>query len=226
MSTGDVKSDAQVIEQTSEKTDIQVKEQAAVQEETEQVSSMKMEAAAQMDSQKCRQVQNNTQAVAQPHSVPEKRLDKKQTSGEEHSSQVSAEAGACAFKQKEKEVELSVSKELKVNVKVTSRIKEATKMTAGIKVNQREGSVMNGAVKGAGDAMNSIHQTTEGSKKQSLDVSTSAEGKAKAASQKEAVRPSVTPLPVTCLSPPTIKLEPLDVKRTGSCDEVQSMEVR
>ncbi|KAM6907592.1 MAP7 domain-containing protein 2a [Xenentodon cancila] len=220
---GNVKSKAQVIEQTTQKIEFQVKEQATVQGETQKMSSLKKEAAAQMDSQTCMQAQNNT--VKQSHSVPDKRLDKKQASGEGHGSQLSKEANACVFTQKEKEVELNTNKELKVNVKVTSHMKESPKLTADAKANQREGIVTNGALKGEGGALNIIHQTTEGRKKQILDTSTSAEGKAKGGSQEDGVRPTMTPLPVARLSPPAIKLEPLDMKRTGSCDEVQSMEV-
>ncbi|XP_061595537.1 MAP7 domain-containing protein 2-like isoform X2 [Cololabis saira] len=215
---GNIKSKAQVSEQTSQKNELPVKEQATVQGETQ----TKKEAAAQMDNQKCMQAQNNT--VTQSHSVPDKGLDKKHASGEGHGSQLSKEANTCVFTEKEKVVELSANKELKVNVKVTSQLKESTKLTAGGKANQRDCIVTNGAVKGEGGVLNIVYQTTEGRKKQSLDTWTS-EGKAAGGAQEEGVGPAMTPLPVACLSPPAIKLEPLNEKRMGSCDEVQSMEV-
>ncbi|XP_013858563.1 MAP7 domain-containing protein 2 [Austrofundulus limnaeus] len=85
--------------------------------------------------------------------------------------------------------------------------------------NHREDSVMNGAVKHHGKGSVCSHQT----KLQTLHVLTSPDPKANGGSQD--LRPSVTILPVRHLSPPVIKLEPLDVKRSGSIDEVQSMDV-
>ncbi len=158
------------------------------------------------------------------HGVPDKRRDAKQTS-EEHGSQPNREGKASVLKQQGREVDMNVNKQHRANVKDQIN-KEATKPTADAKVNQREGGMMNGAVKGEGSALMSSHQpTAEVSKQQSLRVS-AAEGKAKGGSQKEFVRPPVTPLPAGHPSPPIIKLEPLDVKGTRSCDEVQSMEVR
>ncbi|XP_041864085.1 MAP7 domain-containing protein 2a isoform X2 [Melanotaenia boesemani] len=221
--TGDVKTNAQVIKQASQKAEIQVKEQVTVKVKTKEcVSLKKEEAAAQMDGQKSKLAQINTQPVTQTHNVP----DKKQTSEEERGSQRSKEGNACASKHQGKEVELNVNKQHKANVNVTAQTNiEHTAPTAEDKANQREDSMMNGAVKGEGSALKSSHQTTEGSKQQSLIVSVSTERKAKGVSQEEVVRPSVTQLPMVRLSPPIIKLEPLDIRCTGSCDEVQSMEV-
>ncbi|XP_072231350.1 MAP7 domain-containing protein 2a isoform X3 [Leuresthes tenuis] len=220
---GDVKTNIEVIEQASQKVESQVKKQVTIQVETKECFiSKKEEAATQMNSQRSKHSQNNMQPVKQRQSV----LDKHQTSEQEHGSQFSKEAKACAFKQQGKEVELNVTKQQRANVKDTAQInKECTKSTADNVPNQRGGGMMNGAVKGEGSALMSSHQTTEGSKQQNPNMSTSAEGRAEGGPQKQVIRPAVTPLPVGHLSPPVIKLEPLDVKRTGSCDEVQSMEV-
>ena len=178
-------------------------------------------AAAQMDNQKSLQVKNNSNQVTPTRSVPDKRPDTKQPS-EELGGQPSREAKACAVKQQGREAEMNVNKQHRAHVKAADQInQELTKLTADAKVNQREGGMMNGAVKGEGSALKRSHLTAEESKQQSLHVSTAARG----GSQVEGVRPSVAPLPVGHLSPPVIRLEPLDVKRTGS-DEVQSMEVR
>ncbi|KAM4544494.1 MAP7 domain-containing protein 2a isoform 2-T2 [Odontesthes bonariensis] len=207
---GDVKTNVEVIEQASQKVESQVKKQVTLQVETKECFILKKEeAATQMNSQRSKHSQNNLQPVKQRQSV----FDKHQTSEQEHGSQVSTEAKACAFKQRGKEVELNANKQ------------QRAKSTADNVANQREGGMMNGAVKGEGSALVSSQQTTEGSKQQNPNMATSAEGKAEAGPQKQVVRPTVTPLPVGHLSPPVIKLEPLDVKRTGSCDEVQSMEV-
>ncbi|KAF3706478.1 MAP7 domain-containing protein 2 [Channa argus] len=187
----------------------------------------KKAAAAHVDNQKSVQFKNNTHQVTPTHSVPIKKADKKQTSNE-HGSQVNKEAKVCALKQQEREVEVNVSKQHIPNVKATDQIeKEPTKLAAektAANTNQREGGMINGAVKGEESALMRSHLTAEVSKQQSPHVST-AGGNTKGGSQGEVIRPSVTPLPVEHLLPPVIKLEPLDVKGTGSCDGVQSMEV-
>ncbi|XP_008274495.1 MAP7 domain-containing protein 2a [Stegastes partitus] len=219
-SAGDVKTvqtTAQVSEQAVKKVEFQVKQQVQVKTK----EAVKKEAASPMDNQKSAQVKNNTHLAAPTHNVPDKRPDAKQSS-EEQSSHLNKDAKACVLKQQGKETEVNVNKQ-HTNVKVTDQTnKGPTKPAADAKVNQREGSMMNGAVKGEGSALVSSHRTAEVSKQKSLDV-TSAEGKAQGGSRVEVVRPPVTPLPVGSL--PIIKLEPLDVKRTGSGDEVQSMEV-
>ncbi|XP_040907481.1 MAP7 domain-containing protein 2a [Toxotes jaculatrix] len=226
---GDVKTvqtNAQVKEQASKNVEFQVKKQVTVQVNTKDSALVKKEAAvaAQMNSQKIVQVKNNTHQVTPTHGVPDQRPDNKQTS-EEHGSQLNKESKACVLKQQGKEEEMNVNKQHRANVKAADQInKEPTKLKADAKVNQKEGGLMNGAVKGKESALMSSRPTAEGSKQQGPHVST-AEGKAKGGSQMEVIRPSVTPLPVRHPSPPVIKLEPLDVKGTGSCDEVQSMEV-
>ncbi|XP_018546783.1 MAP7 domain-containing protein 2a isoform X3 [Lates calcarifer] len=228
---GDVKTiqaNAQVTEQASKNVELQVKEQVTVQVNTKECAMVKTEAAAataaQTDNQKSVQVKNNTPQVTPTRSVSDKRQDTKQSS-EEHGSQLNKEGKACILKQQGKDVEANVNKQQIANVKAADQMnKEPTKQKADAKASQKEGGMMNGAVKGKGSALMSSHLTAEGSKQQSLHVST-AEGKANGGSQMEVIRPSVTPLPVGHLPPPIIKLEPLDVKRTGSCDEVQSMEV-
>uniref|UniRef100_A0A8C6PW72 MAP7 domain-containing protein 2-like n=1 Tax=Nothobranchius furzeri TaxID=105023 RepID=A0A8C6PW72_NOTFU len=163
-----------------------------------QVTEQK-ETAAQVDS---KEVQNDNQPVR--HSVPENKPDKKQTSREDQSSHKEA------IRQKGAEVEQNLNKHLRTNVKVTAQMNaELVKSTGDSNRNHREGGGVNGAVKDKGG--------------RSLDLQTSSVRQPKAGSQD--VRPPVTTLPVGHLSPPVIKLGPLDVKRTGSGDEVQSMEV-
>ncbi|XP_076606131.1 MAP7 domain-containing protein 2a isoform X7 [Chaetodon auriga] len=224
-----VETNTQVNEQAVKKVEFQIKEQVTVQVNPKECALVKKEAAAaaaQMDNQKSLPVKNNTHQVTPTHGVPDKRPDTKQTS-EEHGSQPNREGKAGVLKQQGKEAEMNVNKQHRANVKATDQInKELTKAApaADAKVNQREAGMMNGAVRGEGSALKSSHITAEVSKQQTLHVST-AEGKAKGGSQVEVIRPTVTPLPVEHPSPPVIKLEPLDVKGTGACDEVQSMEV-
>lgn len=215
-------------EQAIKKVEFQVKEQVTVQGNMKENAPVKKEeaaavaaATAQMDNQKNMLIKNNTHQVTPTHSVPNKRPDTKQASED----QVNKEGKACVLKQQETEVEMNVNKQHRAKAKAPDQIKKEPTKTTDAKVNQKEGGMMNGAVKGKGSALMSRHPSAEVSKQQSLHVST-AEGKAKGASQMGVIRPSVTPLPVGHLSPPIIKLEPLDVKGTGSCDEVQSMEVR
>lgn len=210
-------------EQASKKVEFQVKEQVTVHS-TKECGLVKKEAVAvavgQMDIQMSMSVKNNTHQVTPKHCVPVKRPE--QTS--EHSSQQNKEAKVCVLKQQERELEVNVSKQQRANVKTTDqRNKTPTKQTADAKANQMEGGMINGAVKGEESALMNSRLTAVVSKQQSLHVAT-AEGKAKGGSQVEVVRASVTPLPVGHLKPPTIKLEPLNVKE--ACDEVQSMEVR
>ncbi|XP_037604096.1 MAP7 domain-containing protein 2a isoform X6 [Sebastes umbrosus] len=212
---GEVKAKAQVKEQAIKKVEFQVKEQVRDQVNMKENAPVKKEAtaAAQMDNQL--QVKNNTHQVTPTHSVPDKRPDTKQTS-EGPGGQLNREGKDCVLKQQGREVETNVNKQHRAHVKAADQPnKEAT---ADAKVNQREGAMMNGAVKGEGSA---LKRTAEVSKQQSLHVPTAARG----GSQMKVIRPSVATLPVGHLAPPIIKLEPLDVKGTGSCDEVQSMDV-
>ncbi|XP_042355818.1 MAP7 domain-containing protein 2a isoform X2 [Plectropomus leopardus] len=218
-----VQTNAQVNEQAIKKVEFQVKEQVTDKVNTKECTLVKKEAAAaavQMDNHKNLEVKNKTHQVTPTKSVPDKRPDIKQTS-EEHAGQLNRGGKACVVKQQGKEVETNVNKPHRAHVKAADQInKEATK-SADAKVNQMEGGMMNGAVKGEGSALMRSHQTAEVSKQQSLSVSTAAKG----GSQMEVIRSSVEPLPVVHLSPPVIKLQPLDVKGTASSDEVQSMEV-
>ncbi|XP_068571898.1 MAP7 domain-containing protein 2a isoform X3 [Cebidichthys violaceus] len=206
-----VQTNAQVNEQTIKKVEFQVKEQVSMKESV----LVKREAAAQMDNQKSLQVKNNTHQVTPTHTVPDKRPDTKQTS-EQHGSQLNREAKACVLKHQERVVEMNVNKQHRAHVRAADQTNKKT--TADAKVNQREGGMMNGAVKGEGSALKRSHLIAEVSKQQSLHVSTAAKGG-------QVIRPSVGPLSLGHLSPPIIKLQPLDVKSMGSCDEVQSMEV-
>ncbi|XP_035481657.2 MAP7 domain-containing protein 2a isoform X3 [Scophthalmus maximus] len=224
---GDIKTvqtNAQVKEQASTNVEFQVKELVTVQVNTKECALVKKEAAAQMNNQKSVQNKNNTHQVTPTHSVPEKRPDTKRTS-EECDSKLNKGSEACDLKQRGSEVKMNVNRQHIETVKATDQInKEPTKLRAGAKANQKQGAMMNGALKGKGSALISSRLTAEGSKQQSPHVS-AAEREDKGGSQVEVNRPPVTPLPLGHLSPPIIKLEPLDVKRTGLCDEVQSMEV-
>lgn len=217
------------------KVEFQVKEQVTVQVNTKECAPVKREAAAaaaavaQIDNPRSLPVKKN-QEVTPSHSVPDKRPETKQSS-DERCSQPNKEAKDGGVKQQGREVDMNVNHQHRANAKAADQIKkEPTRTATDAKANQRKGGgggggMMNGAVKGEGSALMSSHTTAEVSKQQSQHVTT-AEGKAKGGSQVEVIRPSVTTLPVGHPSPPVIKLEPLDVKGTGSCDEVQSMEVR
>ncbi|XP_030293269.1 MAP7 domain-containing protein 2a isoform X2 [Sparus aurata] len=234
-----VQTNAQVNKQVIKKVEFQVKEQVTVQVNTNECVPVKKEAAAaaaaavaQIDNPKSLPVKN-TQQVTQSHSVPDKRPETKQSS-DERCSQPNKEAKDRGVKQQGREVDMNVNHQHRANAKAADQIKkEPTRTATDAKVNQRKGGgggggggggMMNGAVKGEGSALMSSHTTAEVSKQQSQRVTT-AEGKAKGGSQVEVIRPSVTTLPVGHPSTPVIKLEPLNVKGTGSCDEVQSMEV-
>lgn len=226
-STGEVKTvqtNAQVKEQAIKKVEFQVKEQVTVQGNMKENDLVKKEvaAAAQIDNQKSMQVKNNTPHVTPTNSVSDKRQDTKQAS----EGQLNKDGKACLPKAKQEgEAEMNVKKQHRVDIKAADQIKKEPTKTADAKVNQTEAGMMNGAVKGEESALISCRLTAEVSKLQNKHVST-AEGKVKGKSQMEVIRPPVKPLPVEHLSPPIIKLEPLDVKGTGSGDEVQSMEVR
>ncbi|XP_068457191.1 MAP7 domain-containing protein 2a isoform X2 [Clinocottus analis] len=211
---GDVKTvqtNAQVNEQMIKKVEFQVKEQVNMKES----ALVKREAAAQMDNPRSLQVKNRTHQVTPTHSVPEKRADTKHTSIE-LGGQLNREANACVLKQQEREVEMNVNRPLRAFVKAAEQTNK--KPTADAKV---EGGMMNGAVKGEASALKRSHVTAEVSKQQSLHMSSAAKGE----SNLPLIRPSVAALSLGQLSPPIIKLDSLHVKRMGSCDEVQSMEV-
>lgn len=167
--TGDVITKAHVIKQASKKVEFQVKEEIMVQVETKESVTLKKEAAAaQMDSEKSKQVQNNTHPVTQAHCVPEKRPEKKQTSKENCGSKISKEASASTFKQQGRETELNLNTQHRSIVKITTQVhKESTELTGDANAMQRQGSVMNGAAKGEGSALKCSHPTSEGSKQQS-----------------------------------------------------------
>ncbi|XP_047235248.1 MAP7 domain-containing protein 2a isoform X2 [Girardinichthys multiradiatus] len=224
---GDVITKDHVTKQATKKVEFLVKEQMTVQVETKENVLFKKEAVAvlPMDSEKSKQVQNNTHPVTQKQGVPEERPEKKQTSKENCSSQLNKKTNTSALKQQGREMELNFNMQHRLNVQITTQLhKELTELTGDAKAMQGQGSVMNGAVKGAGSALTCSHPTTEGSKQQ-RNVSISAEGKTKKGPDDGAGGASVTVVSVVHSSSPTSKLEPLDVKRTGSCDDVQSMDV-
>lgn len=235
-STGEVRMNVQTSDQVNEqaiqKVELQVNEQVPVQGNKQGSTPVKKEAAAQMDNQKTMQVQKNTEQVTPTHSALKKGSDAKQVK-EEHVTQVGNDGKAHALKPQEKQVDTHVSKQdrAQANTKANDQINKELTNIADAKVNQKESVMVNGGMKSQGSAQTSKQLTTEVSKHQSSPVEVAhgmskTEGKAKGASETEVARASVTPLPVGHPSPPVIKLEPLDVKSTGSCDEVQSMEVR
>lgn len=222
-----VQANAQVREQAIKKVEFQVKEEVTARVDTKECALVKKEtraAAAQMDNQKSPPVKTNTPPAAPTHTVPDKTPDAKQVS-EEHGSRPNTAGKAPVLKQQGGEVDMNVNKLQKANANTTNQINTEPKKTVDAKVNRREVGMMNGAVKGEGSALTNNNVTAEVSKQQVLRGS-AADGKAKGSSQVEASKPPVNRLPVGHLSPPVIKLEPLNVKSTGACDEVQSMEVR
>ncbi|XP_029925153.1 MAP7 domain-containing protein 2a isoform X2 [Myripristis murdjan] len=227
-----VQTSDQVNEQAIQKVELQVNEQVPVQGNKQGSTPVKKEAAvAQMDNQKTMQVQKNTEQVTPTRSAPEKGPDAKQVK-EEHVTRVGNDGKAHALKPQEKQADTHVSKQdrAQANTKANDQINKELTNTADAKVNQKESVMVNGGMNSQGSAQTSNQLTTEVSKHQSSPVevahgTSKTEGKAKETSETEVTRASVTPLPVGHPSPPVIKLEPLDVKSTGSCDEVQSMEV-
>ncbi|KAF7670390.1 hypothetical protein LDENG_00299710 [Lucifuga dentata] len=222
--SGEVRSQSntQVNEQGTKKVEFQVNEQVRVQGNTQEKPLVKKETVAQMDNQKSMRVKNNTDQVTPTRSVPDKRPETKQTD-EGRGSQFNKEGKACVLKQQEKQVEINKQHGTQTNVKATDQKNKAPTKPADTKVNQGESAMMNGGMKGDGSALISSHVIAEVSK-QSLHV-LKAEGKATGGPPVKVSRPSVTPLPVGLLTPPIIKLEPPEVKGTGSSDEVQAMEV-
>ncbi|CAM9117035.1 unnamed protein product [Lampetra planeri] len=182
-------------------TNVQANEQAIKTAEFKEQGDLtllvKREAAAQMDNEK--NVHIEGREMTPTHSVPDKRPQ---------------EAGVLLSQPQEREKEGNVNKQHRVDLK--EQMNQESMTAVAVKVNQREGGVMNGAVKEGGGGV-----SAEVSKQHSPHV-WSTEATAKGGSQ--TVKPPVMFLPVRHSSPPIIKLQPLDVK--GSCDEAQSMEVR
>lgn len=213
-STGEVKiveTKAKVIERVSKK-EVQVNEQVAVQRAKECDVVKAGAPAAHVGLQKSTPVKNNTHQATPTHAQGKR----PEHTSEEHSSQHNKETKACVVKRQEREVDVNISKQHRANVTNTDQVNKDSKGSNNLR------ALVNGAVKGEDSVLMNNNLTVEVSK-QSLHVFAN-EGKAKGGSQVEVIRATVTPLPVGHLSPPIIKLEPLDVK--GSCDEVQSMEVR
>lgn len=207
-------------EQAIKKVEFQVKEPVPVQANMKDCVLVKKQAAsaaALTDNQKSLPVKTDTEQVMLSHSVPDKRPDTRQTS---------EEAKVTGLKQQAKEAEMNVNKQDRASIKATEQINtEATKLAADAKVKQKEGGMMNGAVNGKGRVSMSSHITAQVTRQQVLHRP-AAEGKATGGPQVEVIRPTVTALPVAHLASSVVQREPLDVKDTGSCNEVQSMEVR
>lgn len=114
----------------------------------------------------------------------------------------------------EEQQEVDVSRPHRAHVNAAEQTRK--KPTAEV-----EGGVMNGAVEGEGSAWKRSHPiTAEVSRQRGPRASSAAPGE----SRSGVLRPSVAPLSLGHLSPPSITLKPLDVKGTASCDE--PMEVR
>lgn len=179
-----------------------------------------------MDNQKNLPVKTNLHQVTAPHIVPDKRLETRQT-GKEPSSQPYKEVKVGVLKQQRSEADMNINKQerAKMNAITDQVSKEPTNLTTNVKVRQMKGGVRNGAIKGEERALVRCHITPEVSKQQSLRGST-AEEKLNQGSQVEVNRPSMAHITLGHLSPPIIKLEPLEVKDMKRSDEVQSMEVR
>lgn len=201
-------------EHTIKKVEFQVKQQSTVQ--TSKVSSSlikKEEAGVAGQTEDCRKsldVKTNIHPVAPAQSVSDTRQN---SSG--LISQSSREARVSTLKQQE--VDVNVNKLDKARAEDPKR-DDSAKVAAAAK--DKQNGMMNGAIKGDERALMNSHKSADISKPQGRST---AEGKA-VGSQLGALRPSVTPLPLRHTCPPAIELESLDAK--GSCDEVQSMEVR
>ncbi|XP_056267636.1 MAP7 domain-containing protein 2a isoform X2 [Pseudoliparis swirei] len=109
----------------------------------------------------------------------------------------------------EEQQEVDVSRPHRAHVNAAEQTRK--KPTAEV-----EGGVMNGAVEGEGSASKRSHPiTAEVSRQRGPRASSAAPGE----SRSGVLRPSVAPLSLGHLSPPSITLKPLDVKGTASCDE-------
>lgn len=200
--------------QMKEELDKKLKCQDKKQNKTEDNTLVNKEVLAAVQTENHKSVKNNSCEVT--HSVPDPKVDTQKP--HEHQNQQSKESKACGLKKQEKLVDQN--KQCNTNVKATDQMnKEPAK---AIK-RESSGDMVNGAVKGGGKTAENSQMIAEVSRHQSLHVS---RAEAKGESQETVSRPSVTPLPLGQLTPPVIKLAPLDVTDTGSCDEVQSMEIR
>ncbi|KAJ3589499.1 hypothetical protein NHX12_010344, partial [Muraenolepis orangiensis] len=112
--------------------------------------------------------------------------------------------------------------------------KEPSKQAEEAKAHQRESAVTNGNAKHEAKNQNRPGAATEVGKQNGVRVEGSGSGSstperrghgASGEMKKDAMRASLTLLSVGRPAPPTITLEPLDVRGPGSGDEVQSMEV-
>lgn len=206
-----------MIEQTIKKVEFQVKQQGTEQANKVDSVLIRTEASAAEgqteDFRKNLPVKTNVYPVTPVQNVSDTRQN-----STELISQSNREARASTLKQQVAEMEVNVNKQDKVKADDPKRDYSA-KLAAGAK--DKQSGMMNGAMKGDERALMSSRKPADISKPQSRPT---AEGNAHGGSPLGAVRPSVTPLTLGHLTPPVIKLESLNVK--GSCDEVQSMEVR
>lgn len=217
-----VQTNTQVNEKVMKKVGTQVKEQVTVQAIRECILVNKEEAAAHKDNQKSLPGKNNTQQVTPAPVVPDKRLGPRQSS-DEHSGQPNREAEVGVHKQLGRQVDVNVSKQDRTNTKATDYVsREPAKLATDAKVRQQGVATMNGAMKGEENASLGRQANAEVRKQRSL-CGSAAEGTAKGGSQVEVIRQAMTE---GHLALAALKLEPLVVKHMGSCDEVQSMEVR
>ncbi|XP_072302324.1 MAP7 domain-containing protein 2a isoform X2 [Eucyclogobius newberryi] len=106
--------------------------------------------------------------------------------------------------------DMDQGKQSNTNIIMTNQMNKAFKR-------ESSGEFVNRVVKSETNRM-----TTEVSRQQTLHVS---KAEVNGESKDKVTKPSVTPLPLRQLTPPVIKLAPLEVSRTSSGDEVQSMEV-
>lgn len=204
-------------EHTIKKVEFQVKQQGTVLTNKVDSALIRTEAAAAAgqteDCRKSLPVKTNIHPVTPAQSAPDTRQN-----SQELISQSNREVRAGTLKQQAVEMEVNVNKQDKVKAEDPKRDNSA-KLAAGAK--DKQNGIMNGVMKGEERALMSSRKPADISKPQSRPT---AGGKANGGSQLGAVRPSVTPLALRHPTPPVIKLESLNVK--GSCDEVQSMEVR
>ncbi|XP_053703418.1 MAP7 domain-containing protein 2-like isoform X2 [Synchiropus splendidus] len=200
--TGDVETNqnnGQQKEAATQKGLFQLKENATLNVKMKEQKEVKDVAVTQMDCQKSESADVAHQGTKQ--SVPVKRLETRQSTNE-----VNKRDKTDQHQERREEMKMNLNQQNRECVKAKEQINQAKAAV----VQQREGRVMNGVVKGEANGLKKSEESAEMSKSHSLNV--------KAATVETQLK--VVSAPV---SPQIMQLRPLDVKEAS--DEVQSMEV-
>ncbi|KAM8835146.1 MAP7 domain-containing protein 2a isoform 3-T3 [Synchiropus picturatus] len=200
--TGDVETNqtnGQQKEAATQKGLFQLKENATLHVKMKEQKEVKDVAVTQMDCQKSESADVAHQGTKQ--SVPVKRLETRQSTNE-----VNKRDKTDEHQERREEMKMNLNQQNRESVKAKEQINQAKAAV----VQQREGSVMNGVVKGEANRLKKSEESAEKSKSHSLNVKA-----ATVETQLKVVSASV--------SPQIMQLRPLDVKEAS--DEVQSMEV-